>query len=245
MVLRLLARQDHRLHAVAVALVGQVARELRDEQAAVRQDEDAERSGGFDEAAGGDRLPRSGRVAEAEAADCARVAHEVDDLGLALRGHVLVFVLVGLGGRVGVAVAVPVRAQLLVLALVRRDQLGQHPRERVHLMAAQLRAGREAGRSLAQDALEPQHEAEADLPLRRRLVAAGLDLSERLVESAASRRPGRQHGRRILLGVEERLAGPRFGAGSGFGEGVRCLRRCGRILGRVSPCARRFLRRNL
>jgi hypothetical protein len=41
---------------VAVALGGQVAVELGDEQAAVGEDEDAERARGLDEPGGGDRL---------------------------------------------------------------------------------------------------------------------------------------------------------------------------------------------
>ena len=57
----------------AVALVAQVAGELVDEQAAVREDQDAEGAAGLDEARRGDRLPRSGRVAEAEAAHGAGV----------------------------------------------------------------------------------------------------------------------------------------------------------------------------
>ena len=41
--------------------------ELRDEQPAVRKDQDAEHPGGLDEAGGSDRLAGSGRVAEAVA----------------------------------------------------------------------------------------------------------------------------------------------------------------------------------
>jgi hypothetical protein len=50
-----------------------IARELRDEQAAVREDQDAERAGRLHEAGRGDGLAGGGRVAEAEAADGARV----------------------------------------------------------------------------------------------------------------------------------------------------------------------------
>ena len=56
------------VEAVAVALGRQLAVELRDEQAAVREDQDAQRAGGLDEAGGRDRLARRGRMAEAVAA---------------------------------------------------------------------------------------------------------------------------------------------------------------------------------
>ena len=58
---------------VAVALRREVAVELGDEQAAVREDQDAERARCLDEAGGGDRLAGRGRMAEAEAPDGARV----------------------------------------------------------------------------------------------------------------------------------------------------------------------------
>src|SRR5437764_827756 len=57
---RLLARLDRVRVAVAVALRLQVALELRDEQAAVREDEDPERTRSLDEACRGDRLARGG-----------------------------------------------------------------------------------------------------------------------------------------------------------------------------------------
>src|SRR5881394_2418472 len=80
--------------ALAVALGRQVARELGDEQAAVREDQDTERAGRLDEARRGDRLPRGGRMAEAVAADGTRVVLlrlrwklrllDLDDAGRAL-----------------------------------------------------------------------------------------------------------------------------------------------------------------
>ena len=62
----------------AVALLLEIAHELVDEQAAVREDEHADRAAGLDEARGGDGLARRGRVLEAIAAHGARVV----DLGL-------------------------------------------------------------------------------------------------------------------------------------------------------------------
>src|SRR5205823_5222587 len=63
--LRRAALQDSILEAVAVALGGQLAVELRYEQAAVREDQDAERAGRLDEARRRDRLTGGGRVAGA------------------------------------------------------------------------------------------------------------------------------------------------------------------------------------
>jgi hypothetical protein len=64
---RLLALLDRGREPVAVALVRQLAVELRDEEAAVGEDQDAERARRLDESGGCDRFPGSGRMAEAEA----------------------------------------------------------------------------------------------------------------------------------------------------------------------------------
>ena len=80
----------------------------------------------------------------------------VDLLGidLALGFQLVVVVLVLLGRLVAVqAVAV------LGVALGRGDQLGQHPREGVDLVAPELGAGCEMRRLLAEHALEPEDEA--------------------------------------------------------------------------------------
>src|SRR6185503_10181130 len=65
---RLLPVLDRGAEAVAVALGRQVARELLNEQAAVREDEDAHCARPLDEAGGRDRLSGCRRMAEAEAA---------------------------------------------------------------------------------------------------------------------------------------------------------------------------------
>src|SRR5262249_58455489 len=66
--LRRRALEDRVLEAVAVALGLQLAVELRDEQPAVGQDQDAEGARRLDEAGGRDRLARGGGVTEAIAA---------------------------------------------------------------------------------------------------------------------------------------------------------------------------------
>ena len=64
---RLHAAIDRVGEALGVALCCQITLELRDEQAAVGEDQDPEMPGGLDEPCRSDRLPRSGRVAEAVA----------------------------------------------------------------------------------------------------------------------------------------------------------------------------------
>ena len=228
-----LAALDRVHEALAVALGGQVALELGDEQAAVGEDEDAERSCRLDEARCGDRLAGRRRVAEAVAPHRAGIlAGElrlVVGVGL-LVGRLELVLLVGVLGlelRLGVAVAVAV--QVLGLALVRRDQLGQHPGERVDLVLAQLGAGGGRGRLRREHALEAEQEAEPDLPARRRRAAAALDLDERLVERGATGRSGRKGFRRILAGMEEGLAGPFLRAERVGGQAVRRVRRECRI----------------
>ena len=105
--------EDRVVEAAAVPVLGQLAPELVDEQAAVREDQHAFGAGGLDEAGGGDRLARGGRVAEAVAADragilCDRQRLRLDLLVLELGRELLVLELVVLLGRRLVAVAVPV-----------------------------------------------------------------------------------------------------------------------------------------
>src|SRR5713101_2586355 len=70
---RFLAALDGRGEPVAVTLVGEIALELRDEQAAVREDQHAQGARGFDEAGRRNRLARRGRMAEPVAPDRTRV----------------------------------------------------------------------------------------------------------------------------------------------------------------------------
>ncbi len=206
---RLLSLLDRRREAVAVALGGEVAVELGDEQAAVGEDQDAERARGLDEAGGRDRLARCGRMAEAVAALGARVV-AVEALGLVavLLAVQLVLVLerfLGFRVRLGVTVAVLL---LLELALVRRDQLRQHPRERVDLVLAQLGAGGGGGRLRREHPLEPEQEAEPDFPAGGRGSAAGRELDQCLVERGAAGGPRGQCDGRVFARVKEGLAGP-------------------------------------
>ena len=165
----------------------------------MREDQDAERARRLDEAGGGDRLARRGRMAEAVAADRA---------GILLRRELLrQRLLVGLDDasrprprsssslRLELldrrrAVAVAVR---LLVALRRRDQLGEHPGERVDLVAAERGAGGGVRLGVGEHALEAEHQAVAHLPGGARVAPAGLDLGERVVERAPARRSRREH----------------------------------------------------
>ena len=205
-----LALLDDRGQPVAVALGSELAVELGDEQAPVGEDEDAHRAGRLDEPGGGDRLAGRGRVPEPVAANSAGILSRRRLLGEQLLvDDAEVRVLLLEVGRLDLAVRAPVAVQrLLGLALVGGDQLREHPGERVHLMAAQLGSGREVRRLLGQHALEAEHEREVHLPLRGRLLVAGLDLGERLVERIPARCSRREHLGRILVAVEQGLTGP-------------------------------------
>ena len=110
--------------------------------------------------------------------------------------------------------AVPVAVRLVV-ALARGDQLGEHPGERIDLVAAERGACGGARLRLGEDALEPEQKAVPDLPLRGRRGEAGVHLDERVVERAAAGCAlGERHGRVLAL-AHERLARPRFRAESG------------------------------
>ena len=197
------AGEDHVGEALAVAVVGELAPELVDEQAAVGQDQHAFGAGGLDEAGGRDRLAGGGRVAEAVAPLGARVLvrRRRELVGLAvvveLDGDVVLVLFLFLdellGGDGAVAVA---PLPFAVLLLDRGDQLGEHPGERVHLVAAQLGAGGEVRRLLGEHALEPEHERVAHLPLGRGRLVSPASISASASSSARrSAEPGRSDGR--------------------------------------------------
>ena len=102
---------------------------------------------------------------------------------------------------VPVAVAVPV----LRFVLVPGDQLGQHPGERVDLVAAQLRSRREPGRAVGQHALEAEHERVVHLPLGRRGAPAGVHLEECSVERTPACVALGEHVSGAFAGVEDGL----------------------------------------
>ena len=133
------AGEDLGQQAVPVALCRQLPDELGDEQAPVREDEDAGRTGSLHEAGGRDRLPGRRRVTKAIAAYGARIRADVgDDLLVELDVYVAVLAVVPV---VAALVLLVVRQGLepvrfLRFALVRGDQRGEHAGERVHLVAA-------------------------------------------------------------------------------------------------------------
>src|SRR5947208_13976040 len=201
----------------------------------MREDQDAEGSRGFDEARRGDGLAGRRRMTEPVAADRARVrAGPAGRLLLGFLERVIrrilgrLVVLFLLDDRLLERDTVPVR-----MPLMRRDQLGQHPGERVDLVAAKLRSRGEVRRLLGEHAFEPEHQAVFDLPGGRRLPQARFDLGDRVVERSPARRSRREDLRRILSGAEERLTGPGFGSEGGGCQAVRGLRHGSRNLCRL------------
>ena len=188
----------------------------------------------LDEAGGGDRLARRGRVAEAVATRRARVLAGEAGSSLVvvvdLAGVEVVVLLLELGARR------PRRRAPLPSCRCR-----SRPRRPSRWFAAissvsipasasiwwraQLGAGGGRRRLRGEHALEPEHQAVADLPARRRRAAAGFDLGERIVERGAARGAGSEGDGRVLAGVEEGLAGPVLRAKRVGSQAVRRVRR--------------------
>ena len=196
-------------------------------------------------------------MAEAVAADGARVVPDDGRIALVLRGDLLVDVLVvlldpNLGRR-----AVPVPVLVLGLFLVARDQLCEHPGERVDLVTPELGAGGEARGMVGEDALEPEHERVLDLPLVGGRLPACIHLGECGIERASSRAAFGEGLGGVLARVEEDLACPRSRSEGGRRQGVRSLRRYGRmayrflhggsrdLLRRTQECVRERVSRQL
>ena len=197
----------------------------------MREDQDAEAAGGFDEARRRDRLARSGGVAEAVAPGGPGVGPGEAVVALVLDDPYVLVVLVVFGVRLELGcrrdLAVPVAVSVFLgLALVGRDQLGQHAGERIDLVSAQICACCGRGLVGGEDPFESEHQPVAHFPAWRRLVAAGFDLGQRVVEGAAACGTGGERRRRLLAGMDERLAEPVLGAARGRGQGLGLFRRC-------------------
>ncbi|OFW53877.1 MAG: hypothetical protein A2146_03120 [Actinobacteria bacterium RBG_16_67_10] len=154
--------------AVRVALGREVARELGDEEAAVREDQHAETASGLDEPGSGDGLSGGRRVAEAVPTDRAGIGSAEARLQVLLLDEagveVVVGLLVDLGlGHDAVAASIPVTV-LFRRALCRGDELGEHSGKSVDLVTPKLGSCRRASRVLGEHALEPQHEPVANFP---------------------------------------------------------------------------------
>ena len=141
--------------------------------------------------------------------------------------EVVVYVLVEVHLR-GCAVTCSVLGSVPVLvrrSLSRGDELREHARESVHLMAAELRAGGGSHRIGRQHALEPEHESVAHLQAGSGLRVAGRDLGERIVERSPPGGSERERGAGVLAVVEKRLTEPRLGSACRFDQVVLGVRR--------------------
>ncbi len=107
------------------------------------------------------------------------------------------------------------------VALARGDQLGEHPGERVDLVAAELGAGGGARLRVGEHALEPEHQRVAHLPLRasgragpprsrraRRRARGGAPCRARAPERDPRRREGTAHRPTLPRGPRRRPTGP-------------------------------------
>ena len=157
----------------------------------------------------GDRLAGGGRVAEAVAARRAGVvggdrsssassSASPSSSGSGSSSSSSSFSSTSLVDGLVLCVAVAVLGRLLVGG----DQLGEHPGERVHLVAAQLGAGGESRRLLGEDAVEAEHERVADAPLA----------------ATASRRPASISASAASSACRNAVPGARTTAGSSSGD---------------------------
>ena len=242
-----LAGQQRRGDAVAVAALAQLAVELVDEVAAMGEDQHAAGARGVDEAQRGDRLAGAGRVLEPEALGGVRVLRllgELDVVVLAARpaspaaprpaprppprapAQIL---LAGdrdrgeldrlLHGRLddGAAVVGAVGRPTLHLRHQRRQRAGQ----RVDLVRVQQRAVGEARLLIRQHPLQPEQQRVLAAPGDRRRLQAGVELGERFVERAATGAAGRERVFGQLTVVNESLTREALRASerAGIGKG--------------------------
>ena len=215
-------RVDRVREAVGVSLGRQVSLELRDEEPAVGEDQDPEVPRRFDESGRGDRLAGGRRVAEAVASRRARVLAgerrlvrvEVDDAGIEVVVLLVELGRLGVGGLDAVAVAVSVPV-LLGVALIRRDQLGQHSGERIDLMAPEIGSRRRLRLRRCEHPLEAEHQAVVHSPAARRRAVSGVHLGDGVFERAPARGARSEGGCGVLTGVQERLAVPGLSAERG------------------------------
>ncbi len=195
----------------------------------MREDQDAEVPRRLDEAGRCDRLPGRRGMPEAESADGARICARELDLELCVVDEACVVVVVGLLVDLGVGDrtvrrAVPV-AVLVGGSLCRGDELREHARESVDLVATKLGTGCRACRIFCENTLEAEHEPVAHLPARGGLRQPGVHLGQRVVERGAPRRSGCERLERVLVRLKERLAEPGLGTAGRSSQVLGCVRR--------------------
>ena len=234
------------MNRVAVAVLGQLAAELVDEQAAVGEDQDALGARRLDEAGGRDRLARRGRMAEAVAAHRAGVLLDRERLRqlvveLVRRQLELVLRLVVLVGRLlGVVAVRRCRSSSFWVAAISSVSIPASAStwwRRSSVPEAQVR------RPLREHALEPEQQRVAHLPLGSTAPCVPASISASASSSARLRAvPGARTTVRVLVGAKERLAGPGFCAEGVGPYGRRALRLCRRMRDGLCQCLRHAYR---
>ena len=222
-----LAAQQRGRDAVAIAAVAQLAVELVDQVAAVREDQDRAGPRGLDEAERGDGLAGPGRVLEPEAAGGVgilgllldRQGVRVDLAALVpvlrLLGLVLVEILLAGDARRGQrAVQRGQRAvgDRVAVLLSLGQQLGQRARQGVDLMRGEHRAVGEHRLVQREQPVEPQQQRPALAPRDRRHLGTRVQFGERGVQRPAACRTGGEDDGGILPLGDERLAREARGA---------------------------------
>ena len=185
--------------------------ELGDEQAAVGEDQDAERARGLDEAGGRDRLARCGRMAEAVAALGARVV-AVEALGLvavllAVLGDLVLVLERSSASASASACPLPFSSSSSWRWFAAISSVSIPASASIWCLRSSVPAA-VGGRLRGEHALEPEQEAEPDFPAGGRGSAAGRDLGQCLVERGAAGGPRGQCDGRVFARVKEGLAGP-------------------------------------
>ena len=219
---RLLAVQQRRGDALGVAAIAQLAVELVDQVAAVREDQHTTGASGLDEAQRRDGLARAGGVLEPEAPGGVGVLRRLGLLGVRVQLGVgpVQRLLVGLdllglgllaGNRSGHQRHGLRRGTVGAVAVGRALHLGgerdQRARKRVDLMARQLGAVGQPRLVLGQHALEPQQQRVLAPPGHRRLAGTLGQLRQRGVQRAAASRARFQRLGGLLSLVHERFTG--------------------------------------
>jgi hypothetical protein len=213
---RVVGAQQRARDAVLVAPVAQLAVELVDQVAAVREDQDAAGARPLHEAERRDRLAGAGGVLEPEPLAGVRVLRLLGQLAvpggtfpvLRLLRLVVVVLLAGDAGRGQLERRIRHVTVAVAVALRLGQQRGQRAGQRVDLVGREDGAVGERRLVLGEQPLQPQQQRPLAPPPHGRHPRARRDLGERRVERRAVRRARREQ-RTVVALRREGLAGER------------------------------------